>query len=74
MPMKYVWDMPLAVKWVGWGHGVLFMALGASILLAMLQAGLPFRTAFVVGVASLLPGGPFFADRFLRSHQEKMVE
>jgi len=73
MPLKYVWGIPLAVKWVGWAHGVLFMTLGAAVLLAMLQAALPFRTACVVGVASLLPAGPFFADRWLRKHEEKMA-
>ncbi|RPJ34738.1 MAG: DUF3817 domain-containing protein [Verrucomicrobiaceae bacterium] len=69
MPLKYIWDQPLAVKWVGWAHGVLFMALGALLLLAMLRAALPFRLAFIVGVAALLPAGPFFADRLLRRHE-----
>lgn len=72
MPMKYVWGIPLAVKWVGWAHGVLFIALGLSVLLAMALAALPFKTAFVVGVAALLPAGPFFADRLLRRHVEKL--
>ena len=66
MPLKYLWDMPMAVKWVGWAHGVLFIALGVSVLLAMVRSALPFKTACVVGVASLLPAGPFFADRLLR--------
>jgi integral membrane protein len=68
MPLKYVWGMPLAVKWVGLAHGVLFIALAASVLLAMALSALPFKTACVVGVASLLPAGPFFADRLLRRH------
>ena len=68
MPLKYVWGMPLAVKWVGLAHGVLFIALAASVLLAMVLAALPFKTACMVGVASLLPAGPFFADRLLRRH------
>ncbi len=72
MPLKYLWDMPLAVKWVGWAHGVLFFALAASVLLAMALAALPFKTAFLVGLASLLPAGPFFADRLLRRHLEKL--
>lgn len=25
MPMKYIWDQPLLVKYVGMGHGVLFI-------------------------------------------------
>lgn len=74
MPLKYVWDQPLAVKWVGWAHGVLFMALGALILLAMWRVALPFRLAVMVGVAALLPGGPFFVDRHLKRHQASITE
>ncbi len=72
MPLKYVWERPLAVTWVGWAHGVLFVGLGLLLLLAMWRAALPVRTAFIVGVAALLPGGPFFADRLLRRHQESI--
>ena len=71
MPLKYVWDQPLAVKYVGWAHGLLFIALGALLLLAILRCGLPFKTACIVGVAALLPAGPFYADRLLRRHQEE---
>jgi integral membrane protein len=74
MPLKYVWGNPLAVKYVGWAHGVLFMLLGALVLLAMLRAALPFKTACLVGVASLLPAGPFFMDRLLRRHETAMAE
>lgn len=72
MPLKYVWGLPLAVKYIGWAHGVLFMALGALVLLAMLRTALPFKTAFLVGLAALLPGGPFFADRLLHRHQRSL--
>ena len=73
MPLKYLWGMPLAVKWVGWAHGVLFMTLALAVLLAMALAALPFKTACAVGIASLLPAGPFFADRLLRRHEEKLA-
>jgi integral membrane protein len=72
MPMKYLWDIPLAVTWVGWAHGILFMSLAVAVLAAMVLAALPFKTAFLVGVASLLPTGPFFADRLLSRHVEKL--
>ena len=73
MPLKYIWEWPLAVKYVGWVHGMLFMALGALVLLAMWRAALPFKTACWVGVASLLPAGPFFADRLLRRHERDLA-
>ncbi|MDP3851254.1 MAG: DUF3817 domain-containing protein [Luteolibacter sp.] len=73
MPLKYLWDQPLAVKWAGWAHGVLFIALGALVLLAMLRAALPFKLALIVGLAALLPAGPFFADRLLKCHQRRLA-
>lgn len=73
MPLKYVWNWPLAVKYVGWAHGVLFIALGGLVLLAMLRAALPIKTAFMVGVASLVPAGPFFMDRRLRRHEQDLA-
>jgi integral membrane protein len=72
MPLKYLWDQPLAVKYTGWAHGVLFMALGALVLLAMWRAALPFKLAVIVGIAALLPAGPFFADRLLKRHQQSL--
>jgi integral membrane protein len=74
MPLKYIWGQPLVVKYTGWAHGVLFMALGALLLLAMLRAALPFRLAVIVGIAALLPAGPFFADRLLKRHQQSLDE
>lgn len=68
MPLKYIWQQPLAVTWVGSAHGALFVALGLLLLLAMWRAALPFKTAVIVGVASLVPAGPFFADRLLKRH------
>lgn len=69
MPMKYWWGNALAVKYVGWAHGVLFMLLGLLALLAMWRAALGFRLACLTGIAALLPGGPFFMERHLRAHQ-----
>ena len=69
MPLKHIWGQPLAVKYVGWAHGLLFMMLGVLLLLAMWRASLPLRMAALVGIAALLPGGPFVADRLLRRHR-----
>lgn len=70
MPLKYIWQQPLAVTWIGSAHGALFVALGLLLLLAMWRASLPFKIAVIVGVASLVPAGPFFADRLLKRHQD----
>ena len=62
MPLKYLADQPLAVRWVGMAHGVLFIL----YLLAILPVGLAHRwswkTYALAGLASLLPAGPFVFD------------
>ena len=72
MPLKYVFHHAVAVKIAGSIHGALFVALCLMILLALMRARLPFRTATLVGIASLLPAGPFFADRLLKRHQREL--
>jgi integral membrane protein len=66
MPLKYLLGQPFAVTLVGWGHGVLFVVLGMLVLGAWGRGLISLRTAFLLGIASLLPAGPFFADRLLR--------
>ena len=69
MPLKYGFDMDMAVTIVGWAHGALFIMLALITLAAMIFANLPFKLACLVGVASLVPSMPFFIDRYLKRHQ-----
>ena len=71
MPLKYLADMPLAVKLVGWAHGVLFIAFLLLILPAISQAGWPLRRGALLVGAALVPFGPFLADRSLKAAQDK---
>ena len=70
MPLKYMADMPMAVRIVGSAHGVLF------VWLAVLTAG-PFFAkrrcfgwALRIAIASLIPFAMFFVDRSLREEEE----
>lgn len=74
MPLKYVFHHDFAVRIAGSIHGALFVVLCLMILLALMWAKLPFKTAILVGIASLLPAGPFFADRLLKRHQRDLTE
>jgi integral membrane protein len=69
MPLKYLADMPLAVRVVGMAHGVLWVLyVGTAIWIASsLSWGLS-RTLRVL-LASVLPAGPFFIDGWLRQQQ-----
>ena len=63
MPLKYFADMPAAVKYVGWAHGILFVALCLSLLQVLMSTQWPLKRAVLVFVAALLPFGPFVLDR-----------
>lgn len=65
MPLKYAADMPMAVKIVGWIHGVLFMWFCWVLAVAWLRGGLSFGMSTLAFIASLLPFGPFVMDRRL---------
>ncbi|MEN3943901.1 DUF3817 domain-containing protein [Prosthecobacter sp. SYSU 5D2] len=66
MPLKYLADMPMAVKVVGWAHGVLFVVFLYALLQVMLKTQWSLARCAVVFVASLLPFGPFLLDRRMR--------
>ena len=65
MPLKYLANMPLAVRIVGSVHGVLFVCLAIVFLLAIRRV--PISTKLAAGgiVAAVLPFGPFVFDRWL---------
>lgn len=66
MPLKYFWDLPLAVRVVGSLHGALFIFLCVALVLAIFRARLPVSRAALVLGASFVPFVPFFLDRRVR--------
>jgi integral membrane protein len=69
MPLKYLAGMPLAVKLVGWAHGLLFVLYMAALAVAFGDRGWPLSRAALLFLAALLPGGTFVADRWLRREE-----
>ncbi len=66
MPLKYLMDMPLAVKYVGWAHGVLFMAYMLQLLTVAYQLKWDVLRVIYGFIASLLPFGPFVFERSVK--------
>ena len=63
MPLKYLADLPLMVKYVGWAHGILFIS---YILLAVplfTRLKWSMERIYAVGIAALLPFGTFVLER-----------
>lgn len=70
MPLKYFADLPLAVKVVGWIHGVLFIWFCWVLAVAFFRGGLSFGLTTLAFIASLLPFGPFVIDRRLQTAED----
>jgi integral membrane protein len=66
MPLKYWAGVPLAVKIVGWAHGILFISLLLALAQAKRRARWSVGYAGWVVIAALLPFGPFVIDRRLQ--------
>ncbi len=66
MPMKYLADMPLAVRVAGSLHGFLFLALCACLLEVLVRRRLSFGWCSIVLACALFPVAPLLLDRKLR--------
>jgi len=62
MPLKYMADMPMPVKVVGWIHGVLFIGYIFSLIECRMEYKWSLKKMAILFIASLLPFGPFIAD------------
>lgn len=74
MPLKYGFDMPLMVKYVGWIHGILFMLYIVILIPTSRKLGWSFLKTFMGLVASVLPFGPFLFDRKLKNEERLMQQ
>jgi integral membrane protein len=70
MPLKYLAGMPLAVRYVGWIHGMLFMAYVAVMLLAAVDREWGLWKTARAFVAAVVPFGTFYTDREWREEEE----
>jgi integral membrane protein len=71
MPLKYLLDLPQAVRVVGMLHGVLFLLYVVLVMEALGAGRFTLRTAALAMLASVLPFGPFvFERKFGQAQQE----
>ena len=62
MPLKYLFNMPLGVKYVGWAHGALFIAYGFQLLYVGITVKWKIPKIVLYGICSLLPFAPFWVE------------
>ena len=71
MPLKYIWEIEMPNKIVGWIHAVLFMIYIAFTLAAWVKYKWSFGKAFIVGIASIFPGATFWVEKkYLQDDQQ----
>ena len=66
MPLKYIYDLPLAVRIVGSLHGLFSIILVFTLLLAHLEYRWKLMFSAQVFISSLIPFGAFWMDRRLK--------
>lgn len=74
MPLKYLYNMPLAVKYIGWAHGFLFVVYVMLAYYAKEVYGWPIKRFLLAFVAAWLPLGTFFFDGRLKWEEKKMTQ
>ena len=63
MPLKYLADLPLPNKYVGYAHGILFIAYVVLALFFWVSRKWNFKKGFILLIASLLPFATFYVDQ-----------
>lgn len=65
MPIKYIGGNPVPVRITGMIHGLLFVLYIFNVIQAKIEYGWSTKTMLLGLVASVLPFGPFWADKKL---------
>ncbi|MBK9148065.1 MAG: DUF3817 domain-containing protein [Flavobacteriales bacterium] len=63
MPLKHFFGMPMAVKVVGWAHGLLFVAYWVAAVPLFTKLKWDTERIVGLGLASVLPFGTFVLER-----------
>lgn len=74
MPLKYYFGWPLAVKVVGWLHGILFIAYISSVLMAIRAMKWGWISVGVALAASLIPIGTFVLDKSWKKRELELSQ
>jgi integral membrane protein len=72
MPIKYMLGVPEVVKYVGWAHGILFMAYIVAVFAAIRAMRWNWFSVLVALAASLIPFGTFWLDKQLKRRQAEL--
>ena len=66
MPLKYIFDQPMAVKIFGWAHGILFVAFLVMAWEYKTDRNKSLKWFATAFLAAIIPTGTFFFDKKLK--------
>jgi integral membrane protein len=69
MPLKYGFDLPLFVKYLGWAHGLLFVIYMILLLQCAVEYSWKISKIALAFFAGLLPFGTFYLENKLRKEE-----
>ena len=70
MPLKYIFNQPIAVKVFGWAHGILFITFLVLAWEVRTDLNKNIKWFGLACAAALLPGGTFLFDRNLKKEEK----
>jgi integral membrane protein len=62
MPLKYIWEMPEAVRIVGMAHGLLFVGYIIMAIMLKIEQDWPWKKFLIICAASVVPFGTFYIE------------
>lgn len=73
MPLKYWAEIPEPNKWVGYAHGILFIAFIVLSIVVSYSKKWGFKRLLIFGIASLLPFATFYVEKkYLRPNTTEL--
>lgn len=63
MPLKYMANMPEAVRVVGMAHGLLFVLYIIMVIQVKIELNWSYKKMLLAFLASIIPFGTFYANR-----------
>jgi integral membrane protein len=67
MPLKYFFNIPDAVKYFGWIHGLLFLVFFVILVIAAIKYRWSLVRIGIYLIGSVLPFVPFYLDKKLKA-------
>jgi integral membrane protein len=71
MPLKYFFNIPLAVKYFGWIHGILFLIFFVFLIVTSIKYRWGLIRIGIYLIASVLPFVPFLLDKKLAKEYQQ---